>query len=201
MIYKNNVESEKKFFKRYYLTTGIPMLVFLPLFFLLLNFSFDSRSDLADAKWIVYLSFIITVVFMMILYFICVKIQKKNYKNYKLEISEEEIISGNNKYQKCIKMTDLAKIDFIKNDKIVIWDVNVNCIVITSFVDGFSEIEDLLKSKVIKEENVKLLKKNRIIKIIKNPRFILYVVLVLMGLLKILRIFTCIKYFASYCHK
>ena len=55
MIYRNNIEDEKQFLKKYYLTVGMPVLIALPIYFFMFNYIFDSREDLAQVKWIIYL--------------------------------------------------------------------------------------------------------------------------------------------------
>ena len=123
MIYRNNIEDEKKFLKKYYLTVGIPVLIALPIYFFMFNYIFDFREDLAQVKWVIYLSMSIATIFVISVALICGKRHKKNYEKYELEISETELISRTDRVQKVIQMNELAKVDFSKSSRIVVYDV------------------------------------------------------------------------------
>ena len=74
MVYRNNIEDEKKFLKNHYLKVGIPVLIALPVYFFMLNLVFDSRE-----KWIMYFSLSVTSVFVIAVMLISWRILKKNY--------------------------------------------------------------------------------------------------------------------------
>jgi hypothetical protein len=118
---------------------------------------------------------------------ICGKKYKKNYEKYELEISETELISRTDKFQRVIKINDLAKIDFSKSGRIIVYDIKGNSIIINDYLSGFAEIKKLLSSKKISEENITLLKKHKIAKIVKNPNFIIYLIIILMVVLRIIQ--------------
>ena len=187
MIYKNNIEDEKKFLKKYYLTRGLPVLFALPIYFLIFNYVFDSGEDLSGDKWILYFSFFTTTILVITVALICGKKYKKNYEKYELEISETELISRTDKFQRVIKINDLAKIDFSKSGRIIVYDIKGNSIIINDYLSGFAEIKKLLSSKKISEENITLLKKHKIAKIVKNPNFIIYLIIILMVVLRIIQ--------------
>lgn len=185
MVYRNNIEAEKKFLKNHYLKVGIPVLIALPVYFFMFNFVFDSREDLAGEKWIMYFSLSVTTVFVIAVMLISWRIIKGNYEKYELEISESELISRTGKLQKVIKINELAKVDFSKRDRIFVYDIKGNLIIINDYLNGFEEIKKLLGSKEISEENIRLLRKNKIAKIVKNPNFIIWLIIILMALLRI----------------
>lgn len=182
MVYRNNIEAEKKFLKNHYLKVGIPVLIALPVYFFMLNLVFDSRE-----KWIMYFSLSVTSVFVIAVMLISWRILKKNYEKYELEISESELISRTGKLQKVIKINELAKVDFSKRDRIFVYDIKGNLIIINDYLNGFEEIKKLLSSKEISEENKRLLRKNKIAKIVKDPTFIFYLIIILMLVIKFIR--------------
>lgn len=188
MIYKNNLANEKKFLKKYYLTVGIPILIALSIYSLMANYVFDSREDLAESKWILYFSLSITALFAIATALICGKKHKRNYEKYELEISETELISRTGNFQKVIKINELAKIDTSKKGVILVYDAKGNSILIKDWLEGFAEIRNILSSQEIDEENVKSLKKYKAVKILKNPSFILYLIIFLMIILKVILI-------------
>ena len=188
MIYRNNIEDEKKFLKKYYLTVGIPVLIALPIYFFMFNYIFDSREDLAHVKWIIYLSMSIATIFLISVALICGKRHKKNYEKYELEISETELISRTDRVQKVIQMNELAKVDFSKSSRIVVYDIKGNSIIINAYLSSFEEIKNILNSKEISEENITQFKKHKIAKIIKSPNFIVYLIIILMLILRIIKI-------------
>ena len=167
MVYRNNIEDEKKFLKNHYLKVGIPVLIALPVYFFMLNLVFDSRE-----KWIMYFSLSVTSVFVIAVMLISWRILKKNYEKYELEISESELVSRTGKFQRVIKINELAKVDFSKRGRIFVYDIKGNLIIINDYLNGFEEIKKLLGSKEISEENKRLLRKNKIAKIVKDPTFI-----------------------------
>ena len=171
MVYRNNIEAEKKFLKNHYLKVGIPVLISLPVYFFMFNFVFDSREDLAGEKWIMYFSLSVTSVFVIAVMLISWRIIKGNYE----------------KLQKVIKINELAKVDFSKRDRIFVYDIKGNLIIINDYLNGFEEIKKLLGSKEISEENKRLLRKNKIAKIVKDPTFILYLIIILMLVIKFIR--------------
>lgn len=182
MVYRNNIEAEKKFLKNHYLKVGIPFLIALPVYFFMLNLVFDSRE-----KWIMYFSLSVTSVFVIAVMLISWRILKKNYEKYELEISESELVSRTGKFQRVIKINELAKVDFSKRDRIFVYDIKGNLIIINDYLNGFEEIKKLLSSKEISEENKRLLRKNKIAKIVKDPTFILYLIIILMLVIKFIR--------------
>lgn len=182
MVYRNNIEAEKKFLKNHYLKVGIPVLIALPVYFFMLNLVFDSRE-----KWIMYFSLSVTSVFVIAVMLISWRILKKNYEKYELEISESELVSRTGKFQRVIKINELAKVDFSKRDRIFVYDIKGNLIIINDYLNGFEEIKKLLGSKEISEENKRLLRKNKIAKIVKDPTFILYLIMILMLVIKFIR--------------
>lgn len=182
MVYRNNIEDEKKFLKNHYLKVGIPVLIALPVYFFMLNFVFDSRE-----KWIMYFSLSVTSVFVIAVMLISWRILKKNYEKYELEISESELVSRTGKFQRVIKINELAKVDFSKRDRIFVYDIKGNLIIINYYLNGFEEIKKLLGSKEISEENKRLLRKNKIAKIVKDPTFIFYLIIILMLVIKFVR--------------
>ena len=182
MVYRNNIEDEKKFLKNHYLKVGIPVLIALPVYFFMLNFVFDSRE-----KWIMYFSLSVTSVFVIAVMLISWRILKKNYEKYELEISESELVSRTGKFQRVIKINELAKVDFSKRDRIFVYDIKGNLIIINDYLNGFEEIKKLLGSKEISEENKRLLRKNKIAKIVKDPTFIFYLIIILMLVIKFIR--------------
>lgn len=185
MVYRNNIEDEKKFLKNHYLKVGIPVLIALPVYFFMLNFVFDSREDLAGEKWIMYFSLAVTSVFVIAVMLISWRIIKGNYEKYELEISESELVSRTGKFQRVIKINELAKVDFSERDRIFVYDIKGNLIIINDYLNGFEEIKKLLGSKEIPQENIRLLRKNKIAKIVKNPNFIIWLIIILMALLRI----------------
>ncbi|MBP5438694.1 MAG: hypothetical protein J6Y30_12030 [Treponema sp.] len=185
MVYRNKIEDEKKFLKNHYLTVGIPILIALPVFFFMFNFVFDSREDLTGEKWIMYFSLSLATAFVIAVMLISWRILKKNYEKYELEISESELISRTGKFQKTIKINELAKVDFSKRGRIFVYDIKGNLIIINDYLNGFEEIKKLLSSKEIPEENLRLLRKNKIAKIVKNPNFIICLIIILMVVLRI----------------
>lgn len=185
MVYRNNIEDEKKFLKNHYLKVGIPVLIALPVYFFMLNFVFDSREDFAGEKWIMYFSLSVTTVFVIAVMLISWRTVKNKYEKYELEISESELVSRTGKLQKVIKINELAKVDFSKRDRIFVYDIKGNLIIINDYLNGFEEIKKLLGSKEISEENIRLLRKNKIAKIVKNPNFIIWLIIILMALLRI----------------
>ena len=182
MVYRNNIEAEKKFLKNHYLKVGIPVLIALPVYFFMLNLVFDSREI-----WIMYFSLSVTSVFVIAVMLISWRILKKNYEKYELEISESELVSRTGKFQRVIKINELAKVDFSKRDRIFVYDIKGNLIIINDYLNGFEEIKKLLGSKEISEENKRLLRKNKIAKIVKDPTFILYLIMILMLVIKFIR--------------
>ncbi|MBQ2355896.1 MAG: hypothetical protein II397_08805 [Treponema sp.] len=182
MVYRNNIEDEKKFLKNHYLKVGIPVLIALPVYFFMLNLVFDSGE-----KWIMYFSLSVTSVFVIAVMLISWRILKKNYEKYELEISESELVSRTGKFQRVIKINELAKVDFSKRDRIFVYDIKGNLIIINDYLNGFEEIKKLLGSKEISEENKRLLRKNKIAKIVKDPTFILYLIIILMLVIKFIR--------------
>ena len=182
MVYRNNIEDEKKFLKNHYLKVGIPFLIALPVYFFMLNLVFDSRE-----KWIMYFSLSVTSVFVIAVMLISWRILKKNYEKYELEISESELVSRTGKFQRVIKINELAKVDFSKRGRIFVYDIKGNLIIINDYLNGFEEIKKLLGSKEISEENKRLLRKNKIAKIVKDPTFILYLIIILMLVIKFIR--------------
>ena len=182
MVYRNKIEAEKKFLKNHYLKVGIPVLIALPVYFFMLNLVFDSRE-----KWIMYFSLSVTSVFVIAVMLISWRILKKNYEKYELEISESELVSRTGKFQMVIKINELAKVDFSKRDRIFVYDIKGNLIIINDYLNGFEEIKKLLGSKEISEENKRLLRKNKIAKIVKDPTFILYLIIILMLVIKFIR--------------
>ena len=182
MVYRNNIEAEKKFLKNHYLKVGIPFLIALPVYFFMLNLVFDSRE-----KWIMYFSLSVTSVFVIAVMLISWRILKKNYEKYELEISESELVSRTGKFQRVIKINELAKVDFSKRGRIFVYDIKGNLIIINDYLNGFEEIKKLLGSKEISEENKRLLRKNKIAKILKDPTFILYLIIILMLVIKFIR--------------
>ena len=182
MVYRNNIEAEKKFLKNHYLKVGIPVLIALPVYFFMLNLVFDSRE-----KWIMYFSLSVTTVFVITVMLISWRIIKGNYEKYELEISESELVSRTGKFQRVIKINELAKVDFSKRGRIFVYDIKGNLIVINEYLNGFEEIKKLLSSKEISEENVRLFKKNKIAKILKDPTFILYLIIILIMVIKFIR--------------
>lgn len=182
MVYRNNIEDEKKFLKNHYLKVGIPVLIALPVYFFMLNLVFDSRE-----KWIMYFSLSVTSVFVIAVMLISWRILKKNYEKYELEISESELVSRTGKFQRVIKINELAKVDFSKRGRIFVYDIKGNLIIINDYLNGFEEIKKLLGSKEISEENKRLLRKNKIAKILKDPTFILYLIMILMLVIKFIR--------------
>lgn len=182
MVYRNNIEDEKKFLKNHYLKVGIPVLIALPVYFFMLNLVFDSRE-----KWIMYFSLSVTSVFVIAVMLISWRILKKNYEKYELEISESELVSRTGKFQRVIKINELAKVDFSKRGRIFVYDIKGNLIIINDYLNGFEEIKKLLGSKEISEENKRLLRKNKIAKIVKDPTFILYLIIILMLVIKFFR--------------
>jgi len=187
MVYRNNIEDEKKFLKNHYLKVGIPVLIALPVYFFMLNFVFDSREDLAGEKWIMYFSLSLATAFVIAVMLISWRILKKNYEKYELEISESELVSRTGKFQRVIKINELAKVDFSKRGRIFVYDIKGNLIIINDYLNGFEEIKKLLGSKEISEENKRLLRKNKIAKIVKDPTFILYLIIILMLVIKFIR--------------
>lgn len=185
MVYRNKIEDEKKFLKNHYLTVGIPVLIALPVFFFMFNFVFDSREDLAGEKWIMYFSLSLATVFVIAVMLISWRTVKNKYEKYELEISESELVSRTGKFQRVIKINELAKVDFSKRDRIFVYDIKGNLIIINDYLNGFEEIKKLLGSKEIPEENLRLLRKNKIAKIVKNPNFIIWLIIILMTLLRI----------------
>ncbi|MBR6145268.1 MAG: hypothetical protein IKQ23_13370 [Treponema sp.] len=182
MVYRNKIEDEKKFLKNHYLKVGIPFLIALPVYFFMLNLVFDSRE-----KWIMYFSLSLATVFVIAVMLISWRILKKNYEKYELEISESELVSRTGKFQRVIKINELAKVDFSKRDRIFVYDIKGNLIIINDYLNGFEEIKKLLGSKEISEENKRLLRKNKIAKIVKDPTFILYLIIILMLVIKFIR--------------
>ncbi|MBO4387737.1 MAG: hypothetical protein J5817_12080 [Treponema sp.] len=182
MVYRNKIEDEKKFLKNHYLKVGIPVLIALPVYFFMLNFVFDSRE-----KWIMYFSLSVTSVFVIAVMLISWRILKKNYEKYELEISESELVSRTGKFQRVIKINELAKVDFSKRDRIFVYDIKGNLLIINDYLNGFEEIKKLLGSKEIPQENKRLLRKNKIAKIVKDPTFILYLIIILMLVIKFIR--------------
>ncbi|MBQ1712952.1 MAG: hypothetical protein II030_01020, partial [Treponema sp.] len=91
------------------------------------------------------------------------------------------------KLQKVIKINELAKVDFSKRGRIFVYDIKGNLIIINDYLNGFEEIKKLLGSKEISEENKRLLRKNKIAKILKDPTFILYLIIILMLVIKFIR--------------
>lgn len=182
MVYRNKIEAEKKFLKNHYLKVGIPVLIALPVYFFMLNLVFDSRE-----KWIMYFSLSVTTVFVIAVMLISWRIIKGNYEKYELEISESELVSRTGKFQRVIKINELAKVDFSKRGRISVYDIKGNLIVINEYLNGFEEIKKLLGSKEISEENKRLLRKNKIAKIVKDPTFILYLIIILMLVIKFIR--------------
>jgi hypothetical protein len=182
MVYRNNIEAEKKFLKNHYLKVGIPFLIVLPVYFFMLNLVFDSRE-----KWIMYFSLSVTSVFVIAVMLISWRIIKGNYEKYELEISESELVSRTGKFQRVIKINELAKVDFSKRGRIFVYDIKGNLIIINDYLNGFEEIKKLLGSKEISEENKRLLRKNKIAKIVKDPTFILYLIIILMLVIKFIR--------------
>lgn len=180
MVYRNKIEDEKKFLKNHYLKVGIPVLIALPVYFFMLNLVFDSRE-----KWIMYFSLSVTTVFVIAVMLISWRILKKNYEKYELEISESELVSRTGKFQRVIKINELAKVDFSKRDRIFVYDIKGNLIIINDYLNGFEEIKKLLGSKEISEENIRLLRKNKIAKIVKNPNFIICLIIILMVVFRI----------------
>ena len=177
MVYRNKIEDEKKFLKNHYLKVGIPFLIALPVYFFMLNLVFDSRE-----KWIMYFSLSLATVFVIAVMLISWRILKKNYEN-----SESELVSRTGKFQRVIKINELAKVDFSKRDRIFVYDIKGNLIIINDYLNGFEEIKKLLGSKEISEENKRLLRKNKIAKIVKDPTFILYLIIILMLVIKFIR--------------
>lgn len=182
MVYRNKIEAEKKFLKNHYLKVGIPVLIALPVYFFMLNLVFDSRE-----KWIMYFSLSVTTVFVIAVMLISWRIIKGNYEKYELEISESELVSRTGKFQRVIKINELAKVDFSKRGRIFVYDIKGNLIIINDYLNGFEEIKKLLGSKEISEENIRLLRKNKIAKILKDPTFILYLIMILMLVIKFIR--------------
>lgn len=185
MVYRNNIEAEKKFLKNHYLKVGISVLIALPVYFFMLNFVFDSREDLAREKWIMYFSLSVTTVFVIAVMLISWRIIKGNYEKYELEISESELVSRTGKFQRVIKINELAKVDFSERDRIFVYDIKGNLIIINDYLNGFEEIKKLLGSKEIPQENIRLLRKNKIAKIVKNPNFIICFIIILMVVFRI----------------
>ncbi|MBR0125630.1 MAG: hypothetical protein IJM03_09805, partial [Treponema sp.] len=140
---------------------------------------------LAGEKWIMYFSLSVTTVFVIAVMLISWRIIKGNYEKYELEISESELVSRTGKFQRAIKINELAKVDFSKRGRIFVYDIKGNLIIINDYLNGFEEIKKLLGSKEISEENIRLLRKNKIAKIVKNPNFIIWLIIILMALLRI----------------
>ena len=130
MVYRNNIEDEKKFLKNHYLKVGIPVLIALPVYFFMLNLVFDSRE-----KWIMYFSLSVTSVFVIAVMLISWRILKKNYEKYELEISESELVSRTGKFQRVIKINELAKVDFSKRGRIFVYDIKGNLIIINDYLN------------------------------------------------------------------
>lgn len=187
MVYRNKIEDEKKFLKNHYLKVGIPVLIALPVYFFMLNFVFDSREDLTGEKWIMYFSLSLATAFIIAVMLISWRTVKNKYEKYELEISESELVSRIGKFQRVIKINELAKVDFSKRGRISVYDIKGNLIVINEYLNGFEEIKKLLGSKEISEENKRLLRKNKIAKIVKDPTFILYLIIILMLVIKFIR--------------
>ena len=85
-------------------------------------------------------------------------------------------------------MNELAKVDFSKSSRIVVYDIKGNSIIINAYLSSFEEIKNILSSKEISEENITQFKKHKIAKIIKSPNFIVYLIIILMLILRIIKI-------------
>ncbi len=66
---------------------------------------------------------------------------RKNYEKYELEISETELISRTDRVQKVIQMNELAKVDYSKSSRIVVYDIKGNSIIINAYLSSFEEIK------------------------------------------------------------
>ncbi len=186
VIYKNNIESKNKFIKKYYMTMGIPILIALPIYFLMANYIFDSK-EYSDVKWILYFSFSVTAIIAILVLLIVGKMHKRNYEQYVLEISETEIIEKTKRFTKTLKINELAKIDFSKKDRITVFDIKGNYIIINEFINDFSEIKELLKSKPIKQENIDSLRKHKLTNLIKRPDLIIAMIILLSLVVKLIK--------------
>ena len=132
-----------------------------------------------------YFSLSLATAFVISVMLISWRTVKNKYEKYELEISESELISRTGKFQRVIKINELAKVDFSKRDRIFVYDIKGNLIIINDYLNGFEEIKKLLGSKEIPQENIRLLRKNKIAKIVKNPNFIIWLIIILMALLRI----------------
>lgn len=159
MIYKNDSSKENVFIHKY-LIRMISIFSFAIIFnFCLFYFMLPiANTEYKNTVWIYLIIFPLLAVYCAVLTFVFLKKNKKNFREYTFEITDNEIIVNENKLQKIIKISEIKEIRKIKEKKILIIGNAFSRIYTSEYLENaeevFSRLSEITDIKKDKKEKV-----------------------------------------------